>query len=490
VQGSQQQATATKAAAACLVCGTAKEDCEAKKLCAAIDRHQAQAATKAAGELRQRAPEILQPKPSDTCPSCGRRVLDLWGELPVALRVALRVGGRWVCSTCYESGRILPDGTAALLCEVPGCSRPATCLGAYEGAERPTRSCDAHCGHGQEDGRCVPLDAGTDALKTLEQALAADLCGACEQQLEDDRSAVCHTCAPEALALPMAMAMAEGLKPEHGGQQEATGAPSPADIALAVPSDTAPCCEDAGQDRCHGQPRGACGCYACRRYDRRRVLNHVRRLEGVLLDVAPEDKMHRRALADVLRTLRNARHAAWAAAKFWRDQAHDMLLEHARAMRHVEGRRASMERRHARVVHLAWGYRFHARRLKAAVAEEESKFDEALERGRAERARADEAEAEALRRAQEVNRLVKERDDATMEASAAAEMHHAAMRDLEAAQAEAESARLEVHAVRRTVLERIQEVLRGNDIALRRGMLLLRSELERAVSTDGEEGRS
>lgn len=44
---------------------------------------------------------------------------------------------------------------APLLCHI--CSKPATCIGAYEGAEEDSPACDDCCGHACEDGHCDPL---------------------------------------------------------------------------------------------------------------------------------------------------------------------------------------------------------------------------------------------------------------------------------------------------------------------------------------------
>lgn len=48
---------------------------------------------------------------------------------------------------------------APILCSAPGCENPAVCLGTVGGYEDqpPDAMCDEHCGHGQEDGRCVPI---------------------------------------------------------------------------------------------------------------------------------------------------------------------------------------------------------------------------------------------------------------------------------------------------------------------------------------------
>ena len=45
---------------------------------------------------------------------------------------------------------------ARILCSVLGCEREATCVGQYENFVVFEAMCDDHCGHGQEDGRCVP----------------------------------------------------------------------------------------------------------------------------------------------------------------------------------------------------------------------------------------------------------------------------------------------------------------------------------------------
>jgi len=42
------------------------------------------------------------------------------------------------------------------------CGEPASCLGSYDGAPE-AYACDACCGHGNEDGKCVPLDGVSPA---------------------------------------------------------------------------------------------------------------------------------------------------------------------------------------------------------------------------------------------------------------------------------------------------------------------------------------
>lgn len=42
------------------------------------------------------------------------------------------------------------------------CGRPFTCFGEYEGNE--AYSCDTCCGHGNEDGWCVPINDDTKLL--------------------------------------------------------------------------------------------------------------------------------------------------------------------------------------------------------------------------------------------------------------------------------------------------------------------------------------
>ena len=48
-----------------------------------------------------------------------------------------------------------PLNTLMPVCAV--CGEPATCIGAYEGAEEETPACDKCCGHGCEDGKCRPI---------------------------------------------------------------------------------------------------------------------------------------------------------------------------------------------------------------------------------------------------------------------------------------------------------------------------------------------
>lgn len=42
-------------------------------------------------------------------------------------------------------------------CAVRGCGKPATCIGSYEGHTPIAPACDKCCGHGNEDGWCVPI---------------------------------------------------------------------------------------------------------------------------------------------------------------------------------------------------------------------------------------------------------------------------------------------------------------------------------------------
>ena len=59
------------------------------------------------------------------------------------------------------------------------CGKPASCLGKYETDDNPWQyACDTCCGHGNEDGRCVPLAeigtlvTGLDAwARSLETAM-------------------------------------------------------------------------------------------------------------------------------------------------------------------------------------------------------------------------------------------------------------------------------------------------------------------------------
>lgn len=77
---------------------------------------QAQAASQVeAGEDFQAVPPARSderparkgPGPADKCPGCGRRILDLQGEAPVAVQV----DGVWTCSSCYDSGRYPAETT-------------------------------------------------------------------------------------------------------------------------------------------------------------------------------------------------------------------------------------------------------------------------------------------------------------------------------------------------------------------------------------------
>ncbi len=56
--------------------------------------------------------------------------------------------------------RVTAAGFAALRaqpCTECGVARSATCVGQYDAMREPALACDACCGHGCEDGRCVRL---------------------------------------------------------------------------------------------------------------------------------------------------------------------------------------------------------------------------------------------------------------------------------------------------------------------------------------------
>jgi len=62
------------------------------------------------------------------------------------------------------------DTIHSLVAGAPKCScgKPATCVGAYERPENLSCSCDDCCGHGNEDGWCVPVRApGSSADRAL-----------------------------------------------------------------------------------------------------------------------------------------------------------------------------------------------------------------------------------------------------------------------------------------------------------------------------------
>lgn len=54
------------------------------------------------------------------------------------------------------------------------CGEPATCLGAYEGAETEQYGCDECCGHGNEDGHCEAV-GDVDTLRANSLALLAEV---------------------------------------------------------------------------------------------------------------------------------------------------------------------------------------------------------------------------------------------------------------------------------------------------------------------------
>ena len=52
-------------------------------------------------------------------------------------------------------------------------SKPATCIGAYENAEIPAPACDECCGHGNEDGWCIPTADLAEREPLVREVIAA-----------------------------------------------------------------------------------------------------------------------------------------------------------------------------------------------------------------------------------------------------------------------------------------------------------------------------
>lgn len=79
------------------------------------------------------------------------------------------------------------------------CGQPATCYGAYKGDKKPCYSCDACCGHGNEDGQCKPIRRRPPAPGAAGMRITTPCpeCGSTNRRLEtpsfDNRSAECNT---------------------------------------------------------------------------------------------------------------------------------------------------------------------------------------------------------------------------------------------------------------------------------------------------------
>ena len=59
----------------------------------------------------------------------------------------------------HAAARVVIEGLASKERPTCECGKPATCVGAYEREENLGVACDECCGHGNEDGWCVPLAA-------------------------------------------------------------------------------------------------------------------------------------------------------------------------------------------------------------------------------------------------------------------------------------------------------------------------------------------
>ena len=69
----------------------------------------------------------------------------------MSTRIIQQADGDWRLEVVFEGKA--PGGYPA--CNI--CGGPATCIGAYEGNEAAP-ACSTCCGHGNEDGWCLPLN--------------------------------------------------------------------------------------------------------------------------------------------------------------------------------------------------------------------------------------------------------------------------------------------------------------------------------------------
>ncbi|MFE8599819.1 hypothetical protein [Archangium violaceum] len=102
-----------------------------------------------------------------------------------------------------------------------------------------------------------------------------------------------------------------GYERHTGRGQDPVGAT--ADGVRQVAPELRPCCPDAGDERCHGQPWGACRCYACLRAERRLLPYIVRDIGRALRTAAMpvnQREYTRRQLARLITQLRGRAQAA------------------------------------------------------------------------------------------------------------------------------------------------------------------------------------
>jgi chromosome segregation ATPase len=153
----------------------------------------------------------------------------------------------------------------------------------------------------------------------------------------------------------------------------------------SLPAEVRPCCPDAGDDsgRCHGQPFGACRCYACLRLERRLLPAIVRDVahtfQAAALPMA-EKRYRRRQFARLVAQLRG------------RAQAAERRLEWAEAV--VAGQAADLSR------------------LTAELVAAQNGRDDALMQASAAAERASVAEREAAAACERASRYEESRDEA------------------------------------------------------------------------------
>lgn len=72
-------------------------------------------------------------------------------------------------------------------CQVSDCREEIACFGSYESGDAYGFACNTHCGHGNEDGWCFPID-GISACRVL--GFVDQRAQEAREQAEKDRNAV------------------------------------------------------------------------------------------------------------------------------------------------------------------------------------------------------------------------------------------------------------------------------------------------------------
>lgn len=124
-------------------------------------------------------------------------------------------------SNALPASPLPSSGSSPETCQIAGCTNPVTCFGAYESDANRGYGCDKHCGHGNEDGWCMPVDEwrhSPDCAKANDVTHIKGVCPDCAKPKESEppvNTAWC-VCGELAIAKTLTFVDYEGTRHRTG----------------------------------------------------------------------------------------------------------------------------------------------------------------------------------------------------------------------------------------------------------------------------------